>query len=538
MPVCPACSRESPDGFEHCGYCGAPLAAPAPERRKLATLVFCDLSGSTAMGERVDAETVRGLMLSYFHEMRGALERHGGTVEKFVGDAVLAVFGVPESHEDDAVRACRAALEMQARLRSLNEELERRFGTTISLRIGVNTGEVVAGDASERETFVAGDPVNVAARLEQAAGPGQVLIGEATYRLVRDVVRAEPIVAIEAKGKSTPVSAYRLLEVADLRPPVRRVGTPFTGRAEQLELLDRELASVAAAPGCRLVTVVGEPGVGKSRLVAEFVSRVGTRARVVRGTCLSYGEGITYWAVTQIVRELVRIKDEHDRDEARRLIESFLDGAVEGRLVGTRIAQLLGLGDGTTTTEETAAAIRDLLVAGAADRPLVVVVDDIQWAEATLLDLIAGLSEAIGSAPIMLLCLARPELSEERPDWDVTVALEPLARDDVDGLLAGLLGVADPSVRTRLAAASGGNPLFVEELVAMLVDEGVLRIEDGVCSLEGDLEELTLPTSLHALLGARLDRLDPADRATLECGAVEGEVFHRGAVRGADVSVA
>ena len=203
--ICSGCGRENPEGFHHCGYCGIPLAPPAPERRKLATLVFCDLSGSTSMGERVDAETVRSLMLSYFHEMRGALERHGGTVEKFVGDAVLAVFGVPEAHEDDALRACRAALEMQARLASLNEDFERRFGTRITLRIGVNTGEVVAGDASDRETFVTGDPVNVAARLEQAAGPGEVLLGEPTFRLVRAAVRAEAVEPLHAKGKSEPV---------------------------------------------------------------------------------------------------------------------------------------------------------------------------------------------------------------------------------------------------------------------------------------------------------------------------------------------
>ena len=530
MPVCAACGRESPDGFNHCGHCGAALTAPAPERRKLATLVFCDLSGSTAMGERVDAETVRSLMLSYFHEMRGALERHGGTVEKFVGDAVLAVFGVPEAHEDDALRACRAALEMQARLTTLNEELERRFGTRIALRIGVNTGEVVAGDASERETFVTGDPVNVAARLEQAAGPGEVLLGEATYRLVRDAVQVEPVEPLRAKGKSEPVPAYRLLGTGDLGPVVRRVGTPFTGREEQLELLVRELRAVIAGPDCRLVTLVGEPGVGKSRLVSEFVSRVGTGARVVGGTCLSYGEGITYWAVSQIVRELVRIKDEHSPAEARRLIEAHVADAPDGPAVGTRIAQLLGLADGSTTAQQTAAAIRDFLVAGAAQRPLIVVVDDIQWAEPTLLDLLAGLPEETGHAPILLLCLARPELTEQRPDWQVAVRLEPFGGRDVDELLAGLLGPAEPAVLSRLAAVSGGNPLFVEELVAMLVDDGVLRVEGGVCTLERELDALTLPASLHALLGARLDRLEPEARGALERGAVEGEVFHRSAV--------
>ena len=224
MPICPNCSRENPEGFRHCGYCGASLTESATERRKLATLVFCDMSGSTAMGERVDSETVRSLMLSYFHEMRAALERHGGTVEKFVGDAVLAVFGVPEAHEDDALRACRAALEMQARLASLNEEFERRFGTRIALRIGVNTGEVVAGDASSRETFVTGDAVNVAARLEQGAGPGEVLIGESTFRLVHTTAKVEAVEPLRAKGKTEPVAAYRLREVSGFGPAPRTVG--------------------------------------------------------------------------------------------------------------------------------------------------------------------------------------------------------------------------------------------------------------------------------------------------------------------------
>ncbi len=530
MPICPSCGRESPEGFLHCGHCGAALTAAAPERRKLATLVFCDLSGSTAMGERVDAETVRSLMLSYFHEMRSALERHGGTVEKFVGDAVLAVFGVPEAHEDDALRACRAALEMQARLSSLNEELERRFGTRISLRIGVNTGEVVAGDASSRETFVTGDPVNVAARLEQAAGPGDVLLGEATFRLVRNAVRADAVEPLRAKGKSEPVAAYRLIEVGGFGPVARPVGTPFTGRKAQLDALEREFEAVVATPECRLTTVVGEPGVGKSRLAAELVARVGTRARVVRGTCLSYGDDITYWAVGQIVRELARIKDEHEPADARALLEEHVADFENGGLVATRVAQLLGLADGSGTAPETAAAIRDFLVAGTATQPLVVLVDDVQWAEPALLDLLVGLPAAIGDAPILLLCLGRPELLESRPDWQVTVRLEPFGERDVDALLEGLVGTAQADVRARLASASGGNPLFVEELTAMLVDEGVLRLQDGICRLEGDLEDLALPTSLHALLGARLDRLEPDVRAALERGAIEGEVFHRGAV--------
>jgi class 3 adenylate cyclase len=480
--ICLRCGNENDATFQHCVHCGASLAAPAPERRKLATLVFCDLSGSTAMGEHADAETVRGLMLAYFEEMRVALERHGGTVEKFVGDAVLAVFGVPEAHEDDALRACRAALEMKERAEILNEDLQRRFGTRIALRLGVNTGEVIAGDPSSRQTFVTGDAVNVAARLEQAAQGGEVLIGDPTYRLVRGAVRVEAVEPLSAKGKSEPVPAYRLLEVTAVGPAARRLGTPFTGREAELALLERELEAVVSECECRPVTIVGEPGVGKSRLVAEFVERVGGRARVVRGTCLSYGEGITYWAIGQIVRELARVTDGHSPREARALIESLVAGLPNGTAVATNVAQLLGLADGAATADETAAAIRDVLAAGAREEPLVVVVDDIQWAEPTLLDLLACLPERLAEAPIMLLCLARPELPEHRPDWQATVHLEPFVGHDVDSLLEALLGAAPADVRARLAAASGGNPLFVEELVAMLEDEGVLRVAYGICT--------------------------------------------------------
>ena len=510
--------------------CGTPLAPAAPERWKLATLVFCDLSGSTAMGERLDAEAVRSLMLSYFHEMRGALERHGGTVEKFVGDAVLAVFGVPEAHEDDALRACRAALEMQARLGALNEDLEQRFGTRIALRIGVNTGEVVAGDSSSRETFVTGDPVNVAARLEQAAGPGEVLLGEPTFRLVHDAVRVEAIEPLQAKGKSQPVPAYRLLEVAGFGPIARPTGTPFTGRAEPLDRLEQVFDEVVASRAARLATVLGEPGVGKSRLVAELVSRIGTRARVVRGTCLSYGEGITYWAVGQIARELAGVRDEHSPEEVLALLETHVSGTAEPSAVAAHVGLLLGVAGGSTTAEDTARAIADFLAAGARERPLVVIVDDIQWAEPTLLDLLAGLPSALGAAPVMVLGLARPELVEARPEWSATVRLEPFGAQDLERLLDVVLGDAPVALRARLAAASGGNPLFLEELVAMLRDEGALGPDDGGSSLFADLDALALPTSLNALLGARLDSLEPGARATLERGSVEGEVFHRGAV--------
>jgi class 3 adenylate cyclase/tetratricopeptide (TPR) repeat protein len=507
--MCATCGRENPDGFRHCGFCGAALTAAPVERRKLATLVFCDLSGSTALGERTDPESVRALMRAYFDEMRAALERHGGTVEKFIGDAVVAAFGVPEAHEDDALRACRAALEMQARV-------ERRFGGRIAIRIGVNTGEVVAGDTAMASTFVTGDAVNVAARLEQAAAPGEVLLGETTVRLLRDAIQVAPTQPLQAKGKSEPLAAYRLVAVSDVGPVPRRVGTPFAGREQQLRLLEDEFAEVAGSRQCRLVTLIGEAGVGKSRLASELARRVD--ARLVRGTCLSYGEGVTYWAIAQVVRELAGIRDEHSRDEALAHLEAHVARQANARDVATMIAQLLGLAEGAATPAETAWAIRSFLEAGAGERPLLVVVDDIHWADSALLDLVEALPAAIGAAPILLVCLARPELLERRSGWRADLRLEPLDGSDVAELIESLAGETPVHMREQLARISAGNPLFVEELVAMVLEE------------DGDVDTLDLPTSLHALLGARLDRLEPGARDSLERGAVEGEVFHRGAV--------
>ena len=276
--------------------------------------------------------------------------------------------------------------------------------------------------------------------------------------------------------------------------------------------------------------MVGEPGVGKSRLTAELVAQIGARARVVRGRCLSYGEGITFWAIGEIVRELAGIHDEHSIAQARALVEAHVEGGPNARVVAAKIAQLLGLAEGSATAPETEWAIRHFLRAQAETRPLVVIVDDIHWAEPTLLGLLAGLPAAITDAPILLLCLARPELLEQGPHWQVAVRLEPLGGRDIDALLESLLGDTPPAVRERLAQASAGNPLFAEELVAMLLDEGVLVRSGGGSLLRGDLDALALPASLHALLSARLDRLDGEARATLARGAVEGEVFHSGAV--------
>jgi tetratricopeptide (TPR) repeat protein len=373
----------------------------------------------------------------------------------------------------------------------------------------VNSGEVVGS----RETFVTGDAANVAARLEQAAGPGEVLLGEPTCRLVRGTVQVEPRKPLHAKGKSEPVTAYRLLGVAS-PGAVRRVGgTPFVGREAELMLLEAQFEATVDERHCRLVTIVGEPGVGKSRLAAELIERLDSRARAARGACLSYGEGITYWALSQVVRELAGVGGELSREAVRGLLRSFLGQAPEGVAVLDQILLLLGIGEGATTPEELAWATRRFLALAAAERPLVLVVDDVQWAESALLDLLESLPQFTRDAPLLVVCLARPEVSESRPGWPVTVRLEPLAAAAVDALLEHL--GAPPMMRVQIAQTAAGNPLFAEELVAW-VSEG------------GELVEM--PTSLNALLGARLDRLDAEARAALERGAVEGELFHQAAI--------
>ena len=533
MQRCRHCGQENPDGFRLCGMCGSPLAAAEPERRKLATLLFCDMSGSTAMGERVDAESVRDLMFRYFHEMRSAIERHGGTVEKFIGDAVMAVFGVPEVHEDDAMRAVRAAAEMRDRLASLNEELERSFGTRVALRIGVNTGEVVTGDSSTRQALVTGDAVNLAARLEQAATPGEILLGESTYRLVRDGVAADPVDPFHVKGKSEPVQAYRLrLVIVDVPRRPRRVGTGMVGRREDLETLARIFAEVAEGLRFRAATIVGEPGVGKSRLAEEFVSDVAGRATVFAGRCLSYGEGITFWPLAEIVRDAAAIRDEDTQEGARDRVRALLRDEEDGEVVADRVAQAIGLTGGTASAQEIAWAFARLFRTLAEGRPLVLLVDDLQWAEPTLFDLLTDLERLSEDAPIMLVVLARPEILEGGLRREPIIRLEPLAESEAERLIRDVLGEGSPTsdVSHAIARAAAGNPLFVEELLAMLIEQGVLQQEDGSWRAMEDLSHVAIPPTINALLSSRLDGLLRRERAAIECASIEGQVFHRGTV--------
>ena len=543
VQVCPRCGEENPERARFCLGCAAALegsGGPRREVRKTVTVVFSDVTGSTTLGERLDPESLRRVMARYFDEMRAALERHGGTVEKFIGDAVMAVFGIPVLHEDDALRAVRAAAEMRERLVALNAELERDRGVTIATRTGVNTGEVVAGDGAGGQSFATGDAVNVAARLEQAAAPGEILIGDATYRLVRDAVDAEPVDAQALRGKSEPVAAYRLLEVrATGEAFQRRLDSPMVGRQRELQLMRLAFDRAVQERACHLVTILGSAGVGKSRLIAEAVREIGEEATFVSGRCLHYGEGITYWPVLEIVKRLTGIGE----DDAPESIHGKIAGALDADSGATRVANvlagLMGIGESSpASADETAWAVRKLLESVARRRPLVVQVDDIHWAEPTLLDLVEHLADWTRDAPILLVCVARNELLEHRPAWGggkvnaTTILLEPLSESDSSQLVENLLGHAevDDQVRRRVSDAAEGNPLFVEQMLAMLIDAGALRRQNGSWITTAAAASVDIPPTIQALIAARLDRLSGAERAVVERASVEGKTFHRGAV--------
>jgi len=512
--ACPSCGVENRDEARFCDACGAALVAePTRESRKTVTVLFCDVTGSTALGERIDPESLRRVMARYFEVAKDVVERHGGTVEKFIGDAVMAVFGVPAVHEDDALRAVRAAAELRDALGNLNAELAESYGTRLELRTGVNTGEVVTGT---EERLATGDAVNVAARLEQAAQPGEVLLGDETLRLVNDAVEVEPVAALELKGKAAPVPAFRLLGVTAAEPGARRQTVPMVGRERQRQLLDDAFAHVVGEGACHLFTILGTAGVGKSRLVAEFLESL-DGATVIGGRCLSYGDGISYWPVTAAVKELLGATPEE------RLREFGLETATAQAL-----APVLGEGASASSPEEIAWAVRKLFEAAAAGSPLVVVFDDIHWGQPVFLDLIEHIADLSRDAPILLLCMARPELLDRREAWGggklnaANVLLEPLAADETGELIDRLLSGKrlDDALRERILEAAGGNPFFVGEMLAMLAESG-----GGNGSAD-----VTVPPTIQALLASRLDQLDDAERGVLERGAVEGQVFHRSAV--------
>jgi class 3 adenylate cyclase/tetratricopeptide (TPR) repeat protein len=498
--------------------------------RKLVTILFCDLKGSTSLGETLDSESLRETMSRYFDAMSAAITRHGGTIEKFIGDAVMAVFGLPRVHEDDALRAVRAARGMQEALAGLNEGLRRSYGVTLANRIGVNTGEVVAGDATTGQRLVTGDPVNTAARLEQAAGECEVLLGGLTYRLVRNHVDVEAVEPLELKGKAERVPAFRLLAVHD-RPAGEVVRRPLVGREPETEKVAGALERVIDARVCGRVLITGDAGVGKSRLVDHVCEAAAEHALVVRGRCLSYGDGITFWPLVEALREASGIEEEDDRAGARgKLLVLLGEGNDE---VFERLASAVGLSDRQYPLAEVFWSARKLVEILSRRRPLVLVLEDLHWAEPALLDLVDHVASTADDAPTLLLCVARPDLLEQRPAWSALehVPLSPLSSAASAEIIDNVLGsarIADDA-RARIVDAAEGNPLFVEQLLSMMIDDGLLRLEDDVWRT-GELQPDWVPPTIHALLSARLDSLEREQRAVIEPASVIGHYFQEPAL--------
>jgi class 3 adenylate cyclase/tetratricopeptide (TPR) repeat protein len=510
MLICPGCGEENPPKFRLCGYCGAALAgaAPAPEAlpvremRKTVTIVFSDLKDSTALGERIDTEALHEVKDRYFSAMAAEIVRHGGKVEKYIGDAIMAVFGLPKAHEDDALRAVRAADGMRVALEKLNEGLRQRYGVALANRTGVNTGEVVANDDPTADQKLAtGDAVNVAARLEQAAPVNQIYLGAITWHLVRDAVEVEAVEPLTLKGKAERVAAYRLVSAAGLDGNVRRVDTPLTGRDAELAALSQAWGEVTGSRAVRLVTVIGDAGMGKSRLIHEVIQRHGADATVLRGRCLPYGDGITFWPLVEMASAHIRADDSADEAQAR-LLELTGDADVAARL-----ASAIGLSTVPYPLHELNWAARRFLQSLAAQRPL----------------------DQATDSPILLLASARHELVEERPTWPdrpnaTRLVLRPLSASAAEAVVTNLLGSASlpASVIKRIVTAAEGNPLYVEQMLAMLIDSRAVQHDDEASGLAGMAglsdesgDEIVVPPTIRALLEARLDRLGREERSVV-----------------------
>jgi len=472
------------------------------------------VAGSTTLAERLEPEAVRRVMLRYFDAVARVVARHGGTIEKFIGDAAMAVFGAPVALEDHALRAIRAAQELEQELTRVNEDLQREWGIQIAIRTGINSGDVVAGDASSGQSLVTGDAVNVAARLQQAAAPGETLIGDATRRLVPGTVAAEPLPPLAVRGKAEPLTVWRLGGA-----PVDQGGTagaPLQGRDAELRALREAFERVAYERAPQRMVVLGPAGIGKSRLAGELHGALRDRATVLTGRCLPYGEGITYWPLGEIVRQLAGGRDLHAA-----LVAALPEGP-RAALVADRVLQAAGLEEVNSPRVDLTRAVTELFETLARRRPLVLIFEDVHWAEPPLLDLVEHLLEHISAAPVMLLCVARDDLLDRRPQWRVatplssTLELDPLSAPDTRALVRSLLpaGEAGEQLDERLAERAEGNPLFAEQLVALLREDG----------------DVSLPPTIQALLAARLDRLLPAERAAIGAASVVGREFWGDAV--------
>jgi class 3 adenylate cyclase/tetratricopeptide (TPR) repeat protein len=552
VKTCSTCGEENSDRARFCQACAAPLdeaRAVAQEERKLVTVLFCDLVGFTADSDLADPEDVKARLGPYHARLRAEIERLGGTVEKFIGDAIMAVFGAPVAHEDDAERAVRTALRIIEALDELNEATPR---LGLHVRIGINTGEAVValGARPERgEGIVAGDVVNTAARLQQAAPVGAAVVGEMTYRSTRDAIEYEKLPPVEVKGKREPLSVWRA--TVPMRLPMEgdvAPATRFIGRLDDLAVLRQTFARSVRESSAQLVTVTGEPGVGKSRLLSEFRASLDAEPEPVwwrQGRCLPYGEGITFWALGEIVKSHAGILESDSPELAAEKLESAIPRAIEDasdrEWIRARLAPLVG-----ARAPESAAAVerdehftawRRFLEALAAEHPLVLVFDDLHWADEPMLDFMEHLVDWSTGVPVLVIAVARPEHYERRPGWGggkrnwATIALGPLSPDETGRLIAALLTEAVLPAETQavLLDQAGGNPLYAEQFVRMLTDRGILQRRGRTVALAAGMV-IPVPETIQALIAARLDTLPPDRKGLLFDAAVVGKVFWTGVV--------
>ena len=535
MITCAACGEENSERARFCQACGTELAqAPAAgEERKVVSVLFVDLVGFTSRSDRADPEDVRATLRPYHERVKADIERFGGTVEKFIGDAVMAVFGAPVSHEDDAERAVRSALRVLDTIEELRGE-----GLELAVRAAVASGEAVVslGARPERgEAIAAGDVVNLAARLQTAAAPGTIVVDGVTMRSAEGAISFVPLEPVTAKGKSEPIPVWRALEARSrVGEPETAARTPFIGREHERQLLLETFLRVEREATPQLVTIVGEPGVGKSRLVTELRSALDDRAELVtwrHGRCPPYGEGITFWALGEVVKAEAGILETDGEDEAAtklaQAVTTLFEDESEREWLSSRLAPLVGAGSegGAVGRDEAFAAWRRFLEAMAARRPFVLVVEDVHWADEALLDFLEHLLDWAAPVPLLVLATARPELYDRRPGWSggkrnaTTVSVSPLSPEDTARLLQSLLerALLPADTQASILERAGGNPLYAEQFARML-------------SERGDAAGLLLPEGVQALIAARLDTLPAEAKALLQDASVLGKVFWSGAV--------
>jgi class 3 adenylate cyclase/tetratricopeptide (TPR) repeat protein len=548
MARCSTCGQDSPQGFRFCGACGAPLAAarrPSDEERKVVTVLFCDLVGFTARSDEADPEDVGAMLRPYHVRLRREIERFGGTLDKFIGDAVMAVFGAPTAHEDDPERAVRCAARM---LESITELNATQPTLALSVRIGVATGEalVVLQSGGETEKVV-GDVVNTASRLQGVAPVDGILVGEGSWRATRALFEYEELAPVRVKGKAQPVPVWRLVGTRS-RFGVdvgQRPAGPFIGRDAELDLLKRCYARVLRERSGQLVTVLGAPGVGKSRLIHEFAGFIDDRQELVKwrqGRCLPYGDGITFWAVGEIVKAQAGILESDSPAQTTAKLDAALQALVgqasERDWLMARLAPLVGLSTAEGPTADQAeyfSAWRRVIEAMAVSGPLLLVVEDLHWADEGLLHFLRYLMDSSAGIAVLVIAAARPELLDRQPAWGEgnpsasSVALSTLSDTETAALIAALLGqpVLPPEVQVPLLEQAGGNPLYAEELVRLLIDRGLLARHGRTLRLSPG-HKMPFPETVQALVAARLDALPPERKALVQDAAVVGKVFWSG----------